>query len=91
MSNIPRTPDGRVDEVAFADPPGVAIYSQGLCFASVCSALPIEDVKAAMATVPTGVSSAWTLSDEKEFANGQPHPCPCEDLPETHKHYLFSC
>lgn len=91
MSTMPRKPDGTVDEDAFRDPPGVQVISLGLCCASVCSALPIAEVKAFMASYPTGIASRWTLSEDTHFSNGPTNPCPCEQLPETHTHYLFNC
>lgn len=91
MSAIPRNTDGSIDTAAFDDPTGVEIYAHGLCHASVCSALPVDEVKAVMAAYPTGISSHWEISENTEFANGQPHPCPCEQKPTTHTHYLFSC
>lgn len=90
MSTIPRLADGSIDAAAFDEPAGIEIYSHGLCFASVCSALPVDEVKRLMAAYPTGVSSQWTLSDDETFRNGSPHPCPCE-AKSTHTHYLFSC
>ena len=66
------------------------IYSMGLCYASICSSLPIEEVKTRMALEPTGISNKWTLAGES-FKTGEPNPCPCDKKPETHKHYLFSC
>lgn len=67
------------------------IYKVGLCYASVCSSLPIEEVKRRMAndTFPTGVGP-WTYTGEA-FCTGEPNPCPCNEYPDTHKHYLFSC
>lgn len=76
--------------MAVSSPPDFDIYRAGLCFASVCSSLPLNEVKARMAAEFTGVGP-WLLSDDAEFANGQPNPCPCENAPETHTHYLFSC
>lgn len=67
------------------------VYAYGLVSASVCSSLPLEEVKRLMAADPTGISSRWELSDATEFANGVPHPCPCETNPSTHTHYLFHC
>lgn len=67
------------------------IYSEGIVCASVCSSLPIEEVKARMAAHFTGTSSQWTLSEDPTFKGGEPNPCPCNEHPETHKHYLFNC
>lgn len=66
-------------------------YSVGLCCASVCSSLPVEEVTERLnQRYPTGISSQWMHSTEK-FRGGEPNPCPCPDAPETHKHYLFQC
>lgn len=67
------------------------IYTEGLCCASVCSSLPQDEVERRMAAHWNGIDSKWTLSDEPTFSNGVPNPCPCEQLPETHTHYLFVC
>ena len=67
-------------------------YSVGICAMSVCSSLPVEEiVDRANLEYPTGISSRWGLSEATEFHSGQPNPCPCEENPETHKHYLLVC
>ena len=68
------------------------IYSVGVVNASVCSSLsPKETEERLNRESPSGLSNGWTLSDNKTFAGGEPHPCPCNTHPETHKHYLFHC
>jgi len=67
------------------------IYGEGLCYASVCSSLPLEEVAARMMSHETGISSQWHFSDEREFSSGQSNPCPCTAWPDTHTHYLFVC
>ena len=68
------------------------ILSIGVVYASVCTSLTVEEATEALnRAAPTGISSAWALSDDKTFANGTPMPCPCEPNPATHKHYLFNC
>lgn len=67
------------------------IYAIGICSASVCSSLPAEEVKKRMSAEPTGVSSPWQLAEDDAFADGTPMPCLCNEMPETHKHYLFHC
>jgi len=69
------------------------VYSLGLCYMSVCSSLqPNEIVRRANQEHPTGISSDWEISENKTFADGTtPMPCPCENNPETHKHYLLEC
>lgn len=88
--SIPRTPDGGIDLRAFDVPAGITIYRSGLCYASVCSALPEDAVDAAMRAYPTGVSSTWQRAGEA-FATGEPNPCPCNVHPDTHRHYLYAC
>lgn len=67
-------------------------YTIGLCYASVCSSLsPRETVKRMNAQHPTGIRHRWKLAPDKTFKTGQPNPCPCENNPSTHKHYLLVC
>ena len=66
------------------------IYANGLCYSSVCSSLPQEEVKRRMAEELTGVTHPWTLS-HKPFRTGETNPCPGDMNPRTHKHYLFEC
>jgi hypothetical protein len=41
---------------------------------------------------PTGTSNChWMISPVKHFGNGKSNPYPCEEKPETHKHYLMEC
>lgn len=68
------------------------VYSLGLVAASVCSSLSLEETKKRLNEEhPTGIESQWELSKDKQFRGGQPNPCPCDQHPETHKHYLFNC
>ena len=67
------------------------VLSAGLCCASVCSCLPLKEItKRLNSEHPTGILSKWGLSEEKEFADGSPNPCHCQDSPDN-KHYLFNC
>lgn len=71
----------------------VEVYSLGLVNASVCA--PGDMTREEIAyTVnqcdPTGIMSRWEISDAETFANGQPHPCPCEHNPDR-THYLLTC
>ena len=73
-------------------PKDFEVYSVGLVHSSVCSALtPEETVARANVELPTGIGSQWSLSEEPTFSGGQSNPCPCEENPETHKHYLLVC
>jgi hypothetical protein len=72
--------------------PDFTVYAHGICAVSVCTNLsPEEAEKRLNEELPTGIESKWKLSEDKTFAGGQPHPCPCDKNPETHKHYLFNC
>ena len=64
------------------------IYNESLCFASVCSSLPQPKVEAKMAAELCGTKIGWTF-DAEPFKGGEPNPCPCNQKPDTHKHYLF--
>lgn len=68
------------------------IYAIGLVHTSVCSSLTLkETIKRVNNETPTGISSRWKLSMDKKFADGQMNPCPCEESPDTHVHYLLNC
>lgn len=70
----------------------VEAYVVGVMTASVCSRFSLEETARRLnEESPTGISSLWQPAENKEFATGQPNPCPCERSPETHKHYLFEC
>lgn len=67
-------------------------YSVGLCQASACTSLSVEEAAVRMnAEHPTGISSRWEMSSDPTFATGQTNPCPCDEHSVTHKHYLFTC
>lgn len=64
------------------------VYSEGLCFASVCSTLSQEETERRMAQRLCGTTNGWTLADGP-FETGQPNLTPCNNNPTTHMHYLF--
>lgn len=67
-------------------------YSIGFVAASICTSLPIEEAMKRMNEEnPAGTQHGWMLSEDKTFRGGQPNPCPCDQNPETHKHYLLNC
>ena len=68
------------------------VYSYGPICASVCTSLSLaEATRRLNQERPTGIESQWRKSKDKTFRTGQPNPCPCENNPSTHKHYLFNC
>ena len=68
------------------------VYAEGLCYASVCTSLPREEVESRMNRErPPGTELGWRISDEPTFKGGEPNPCPCHDQPDTHRHYLMVC
>lgn len=70
----------------------VTIYKWGLHHLSVCSSLsPEETVERVNSMHITGIMAKWQMSEDKKFATGETNPCPCENHPETHKHYLLKC
>lgn len=71
----------------------VIILTSGLVACSVCApaSMPIEEVERQVNLEnPTGISSGWTLSEDKTFASGEPNPCTCQNDPKR-LHYLFAC
>ncbi len=73
-------------------PKNFETYSVGICAASVCTSLPLEEATERLnSESPTGITSRWSPSEEPTFKGGQSNPCACETHPETHKHYLFRC
>jgi hypothetical protein len=72
----------------------VYVYALGLVSCSACApaSMTPEEVAAAVNELePTGISSPWTVSEDPEFATGQPNPAPCDQEPEARKHYLMDC
>jgi len=67
-------------------------YSVGAVAASVCTSLSVEDATVRLNEQhPTGISSKWSLSEDKYFADKiHENGCQCPDYPEN-KHYLFTC
>lgn len=69
----------------------LVVYTEGLCFASVCSDLAVEEVAQRMKTRISGTTHGWGFSKNETFKDGEPNPCPCNRKPNTHKHFLFEC
>ena len=72
--------------------PEFVAYKVGICNASICTSLPIEEALERLNEQHlTGIASQWVLSEDEHFATGQTNPCPCNENPDTHKHYLCGC
>ena len=84
------TPEALEAAITADEDDDFTVYAEGLLYASVCSSLGKEETVARMARRPSGVGG-WMLSDDEEFPQGQPNPCPCDQRPGTHQHYLFGC
>jgi hypothetical protein len=69
------------------------VYSNGLVHCSVCTNIkdPRNIEMQTNIKNPTGISSSWKIDKEPNFHTGQTNPCPCENKPNTHKHYLMVC
>jgi Zn-finger protein len=69
------------------------VYTNGVCHCSVCT--NIKSLKRIEELVNqknfTGIENKWKFDRTPYFAQGQPNPCPCEQKPLTHKHYLMVC
>ncbi len=71
----------------------IMVYALGVVSCSVCAPkdMPVETVTAQLNQMqPTGISSAWRLSEDATFKKGEPMPCVCEEDP-ARLHYLFNC
>jgi hypothetical protein len=76
------------------DPDQVYVYAVGLVCTSACAPAGLSPEQVATAVnmeSPTGIASAWTVSDDAEFADGTPHPAPCDQDPDGRRHYLLYC
>ena len=75
-----------------AEPYDYKCYTVGLCAASVCTRLSDEETtKRLNMEHPVGFGPGWTISKDTHFRQGQTNPCPCEDMPDTHRHILYEC
>jgi hypothetical protein len=71
----------------------VVAYGIGFVHTSVCAvadATPDEIRGAANRASPTGLDHGWEISEDKEFATGEPNPCPCNEH-EGRQHWLLVC
>lgn len=73
----------------------IIAYAVGIVSMSACAkvTVSIEEVERhANQEYPTGISSRWEVAlDESHFADGTPHPCPCDKAPDVRRHYLLHC
>ena len=69
------------------------VYSTGIVHCSICTNIEsVEEIERIVNLKnPTGISSYWRVSKNKNFRGGEPNPCPCDQKPDTHKHYLMEC
>ena len=83
------TPEALEKAITMGEGDDFTVYVEGLFYASVCSSLPLEEVKRRMKARLSGTTCGWQLSEDTTFSGCQSNPSPCEKHPETHKHYLF--
>lgn len=70
----------------------IVVYAEGALTCSVCSPFDAQKTAERFNEINLcGTQKGWVLSDDKFFRGGNPNPCPCDDKPETRKHYLFDC
>lgn len=71
----------------------VIVYRNGIVHCSVCTNFKQRKriTDAVNAQNPTGIGSKWVISNNKTFSSGELNPCPCDQHPETHRHYLMEC
>jgi hypothetical protein len=68
----------------------VIVYSEGVCFMSVCSSLSAGDTEAWIReNHPSGTSHNWAIAKEG-FRNGDPNGRACEDT-AGRCHFLLEC
>lgn len=68
------------------------IYALGPVCASVCTDLTIQEATEKLnEQAPTGITSSWSLSEDKAFLDGTPNGGACDQESDKYKHYLFNC
>ena len=65
-------------------------YREGFLYTSVCSSFSQQEVETRMAARICGTKHGWMFSDQP-FSGDKSNPCPCNDHPKTHQHFLFVC
>jgi hypothetical protein len=71
----------------------VVVYELGPVHCSVCAPVEMtadEIEKSVNMAHPVGADTRWHISDEAKFADGLPHPRPC-DQDSTRIHRLLDC
>ncbi len=66
----------------------VIVYSEGLCYMSVCTALSDEDTTKHLWS--SGTQGGWQIADEPLNGGGD-NPGPCNTHPATRRHILYTC
>ena len=72
----------------------VMVYAEGLLSCSACApaSLDAPAVEAAVnAACPSGTRAGWQCSSDPVFAAGEPQPGPCNQQPESRRHWLLEC
>lgn len=71
----------------------VHIYSEGLCFCSVCAPaeMPIDEVEKAVNTQRPIVGLCWTKAEDEFFRTGEPNGGEVECSNGHTRHWLLSC
>lgn len=72
----------------------VVLYAVGLVHCSVCAEVtisPDEVARRVNLIHPAAVGYPWHISEDAKFADGTPHPTPCEKNPDTRIHRLLDC
>lgn len=87
-----RLVNARKRRAELTQPRSVTVYKVGITHASVCTSLSdLNTLVIVNELVPTDLDHGWSIADDAAFADGKPHPCPCEHYPKTHRHVLLVC
>ena len=69
--------------------PAFSVYASDIIYANVCTSLSLEKATMMINNVfPTKTGSRWSIAGEN-ISGSEPNPCPCNESPGTHTHYLF--
>jgi len=86
-----KNPVSNIKEEDLGDVVAIGI---GLCAASACARVGVSKKRIENymnREHPTGISSKWTMSEDKNFHSGETNPCACNEFPRKRKHYLLNC